>query len=180
MLLKTILHSIGCFLIAITPTYALTLQSKAMQADKMLTSSQVFNGFGCKGNNLSPDIIVKDLPKNTKSLGVTVYDPDAPTGSGWWHWIAYNMPAQDTTLDAGASTHKMPQGTKHARNDYGIYDFGGACPPVGDKPHRYQLTLWALDIETLPIPKDASAALIGYFLNQHKIETKTIQSLYGR
>jgi Raf kinase inhibitor-like YbhB/YbcL family protein len=164
---------------------AFELNSIDVKEGKTLAEAQVFNGFGCTGGNIAPQISWKNAPKGAKSFAVTVYDPDAPTGSGWWHWIVYDIPASFNGLPAGASTSaeaktKLPDGVKQGRNDYGSRDFGGACPPVGDKPHRYIFTVHALKVDKLDVPMDASAALIGYMLNANSLGKATLTAKYGR
>ena len=148
-----------------------------------LTMKQVFDGFGCTGENVSPALSWKDAPKGTKSFAVTVYDPDAPTGSGWWHWVAFNLPVSVTSLPAGAGDPAkalMPKGAVQSTTSYGKAGFGGACPPVGDKAHRYVFTVYALDVESLPLDAGATPALVGYMLNQHAIAKASLISYYGR
>lgn len=160
-----------------------SISSEAFKEGKTLSSAQVFKGFGCEGENISPDVAWQNPPSGTKSFAINLYDPDAPTGSGWWHWIVYNIPATTTNLaiDAGKTDGRgLPSGAIHGRSDYGTYGFGGACPPVGDAPHRYQLTVHALSVEQLDLPQDASAALIGYMVNANTIEKTSITSFYGR
>lgn len=150
---------------------------------KKLSTAQVFNGFGCTGQNTSPALVWKGVPAGTKSLAVTVYDPDAPTGSGWWHWVVYNLPANAEGLAEGAGTAdgtKLPAGALQGRTDFGSAGFGGACPPVGDKPHRYIFTVHALKVEKLEVPADATAALIGYMLNANKLGQASFTATYGR
>lgn len=151
-------------------------------ADKQpLKHAQVFKGFGCDGGDRSPQLAWSGAPAGTKSFAVTMYDPDAPTGSGWWHWIVYNLPASVNRLEGGAGqAGKLPPGARHGRNDYGRFDFGGACPPPGDKPHRYIVTVHALKVEKLDVPEDASAALIGYMVNANRIGAATLTATYGR
>lgn len=147
-----------------------------------LTLNEEFEGFGCKGANVSPKLSWVNAPEGTKSFAVTVYDPDAPTGSGWWHWIVYNIPKSSHGLaeNSGSELKLLPVGSVVGRNDYGAYAFGGACPPKGDKAHRYVFTVYALNTAELKLPKEASAALIGYYLNSHTIEKATLVSYYGR
>ncbi|STD19025.1 protein YbcL [Enterobacter asburiae] len=117
--------------------------SRDISGEKRLAQQQVFEGFGCHGGNISPQLAWKNPPAGTKSFAVTVYDPDAPTGSGWWHWTVANIPAKIMTLPADAGNpngEKLPAGVVQGRNDFGYSGFGGACPPEGDKPHRYQIT----------------------------------------
>jgi Raf kinase inhibitor-like YbhB/YbcL family protein len=149
-----------------------TLSSPSIAPESTLTNAQVFKGFGCTGDNVSPALNWSNAPAGTKSLAVTVYDPDAPTGSGWWHWVVYNIPASATGLAAGAGDAEgknLPTGSVQGRTDFGTYGFGGACPPVGDKPHRYIFTVHALKTDKLDLPKDATAALVGYMLNANLI-----------
>lgn len=160
---------------------AFRLNSNEVSDNHSLKSVQVFNGFGCNGGNRSPQLEWSGAPAGTKSFAVTMYDPDAPTGSGWWHWVVYNLPASVNKLDANAGQQgKLPQGAEHGRNDYGRFDFGGACPPKGDTPHRYVFTVHALKVDKIDVPKDASAALIGYMINANRIGTATLTATYGR
>ena len=111
------------------------------------------------------------------------HDPDAPTGSGWWHWQIVNIPADVTELKAGAgSTEKdmAPAGSHQNINDYGGRGFGGACPPAGHGPHHYHFTIHALKVEKLELPADASGALAGYMINANTIEKSTITALYEK
>ncbi len=110
--------------------------SRDISGEKRLAQQQVFEGFGCHGGNISPQLAWKNPPAGTKSFAVTVYDPDAPTGSGWWHWTVANIPAKIMTLPADAGNpngEKLPAGVVQGRNDFGYSGFGGACPPEGDK-----------------------------------------------
>lgn len=160
-----------------------SLTSPVIAPNGTLAATQVFNGFGCTGGNRSPELAWDNPPAGTRSLALTAYDPDAPTGSGWWHWIVYNLPATLRSLpeDAGrADGHGLPAGARHGRSDFGTAGFGGACPPPGDKPHRYQFTLHALKVERLDLPPDASAALIGYMINSQRLGSVKLEATYGR
>lgn len=146
-----------------------------------ISDDQVFNSFGCSGKNISPQLSWKNAPKGTKSFAVTVYDPDAPTGSGWWHWVVFNITDSVDSLKTGASGSKaMPAGAIESSTSYGGNGFGGACPPKGDKPHRYIFTAYALDIEKLDQDAQARPELIGFFLNSHAIAKASIMAYYGR
>jgi Raf kinase inhibitor-like YbhB/YbcL family protein len=157
-----------------------------LKSDKIggqLTIDQVFNGFGCTGKNISPELKWSDAPKNTKSFALTVYDPDAPTGSGWWHWVIFNISPETTELatDAGNPQKNLaPKGSVQSMTDFGKPGFGGPCPPPGDKPHRYIFTLYALDIPKLDLDEKANAALVGFTLNMHAIAKASMISYYGR
>lgn len=159
------------------------LSSPTIKPESTLGADQVFSGFGCTGNNISPELVWANAPEGTKSFALTVYDPDAPTGSGWWHWVVYNLPATTTKLAAGVGTadgKKLPAGSLQGRTDFGSPGFGGACPPVGDKPHRYIFTLHALKTEKIEVPADATAALIGYMINANRIGQSSFTAYYGR
>jgi hypothetical protein len=148
-----------------------------------LTIDQVYSGFGCTGKNISPKLTWTNAPKNTKSFALTVYDPDAPTGSGWWHWVIFNIPAETAGLvtDAGNPQKNLaPKGSVQSMTDFGKPGFGGACPPQGDKPHRYIFTVFALDVPRLDLDEKANAAFVGFMLNGHAIEKASLISYYGR
>jgi len=159
-----------------------TLTSPDIAEGRSLSEAQVFQGFGCSGGNQSPALQWQGVPAGTQSLALTVYDPDAPTGSGWWHWVVYNLPANTSGLPAQAGSGKggMPVGAVQGRTDYGTTGFGGACPPPGDKPHRYIFTLHALKVPRIDLPADASAALVGYMLNANSLAQTRLTALYGR
>lgn len=119
-------------LAAATHAAGFVLSSPSIKPGSMLTDAQVFKGFGCEGRNISPALKWSGAPSGTKSYAVTVYDPDAPTGSGWWHWVVYNIPASASELPegAGAADGKgLPAGAVQGRTDFGSAAFGGACPP---------------------------------------------------
>lgn len=159
-----------------------TVSSSDISARQPLSINQVFNGFGCSGKNLSPEVVWQHAPAGTKSFAITLYDPDAPTGSGWWHWVVANIPANASRLPGGAANAggMLPAGSVQGRNDFGEAGFGGACPPKGDKPHRYVLTVWALNIEILPVTVQTGAAMVGFLLNQHQLAKASIIATYGR
>lgn len=162
----------------------MSISSYDFQDGAMISIKNVFNGFGCKGRNISPQITIKDVPQDAKSLALTMYDPDAPTGSGWWHWIVYNMPTY--TKNIFPSNSKMTKvatfgpNAVFGRNDFGTFDYGGPCPPIGSGKHHYILTIYALSVDKLSVPSDASAALIGYNINANTIEKASITSYYER
>src|SRR5579884_791937 len=126
------------------------LTSPTIKDKGTIGNEQVFNGFGCKGGNVSPELHWEHAPKDTKSFAVTVYDPDAPTGSGWWHWVIFNIPPGVHTLPAGAGkpdSSATPPGSIQSMTDFGQPGYGGPCPPPGDKPHRYIFTVYALKVD---------------------------------
>jgi Raf kinase inhibitor-like YbhB/YbcL family protein len=182
-LFSAALGLVGSLFINVAMAADFALSSPSIKPGATLTADQVFNGFGCTGNNISPELLWANAPQGTKSYALTVYDPDAPTGSGWWHWVVYNIPASANKIAAGAGTvdgKNLPAGSAQGRTDFGSTGFGGACPPVGDKPHRYIFTLHALSTEKLAIPEGATAALIGYMINANRIDQTSFTAYYGR
>ena len=159
-----------------------TLVSPDIGKDNPMALDQVFNGFGCTGKNLSPALFWSGAPAGTKSFAIMVHDPDAPTGSGFWHWIVYNIPADATSIPAEAGDVKkkgMPTGVVQGRTDYGTYGYGGPCPPPG-KPHHYHFRIFALKVPKLDLPADATAAFIGFNVNANKLAEADLVGLYGR
>jgi Raf kinase inhibitor-like YbhB/YbcL family protein len=157
--------------------------SPGLKAQGKIAEEHVYKGFGCDGGNVSPELRWESAPANTKSFAVTMYDPDAPTGSGWWHWLVFDIPPTVTKLVAGAgNTDKgaAPTGSVQSRTDFGTPGYGGPCPPKGDKPHRYIFTVYALKVESLPLKGDASGAMVGFFLNQNALAKATLTAEYGR
>jgi Raf kinase inhibitor-like YbhB/YbcL family protein len=146
---------------------------------------QEANVFGCKGGNVSPSLKWTGAPSEAKSFAINLYDPDAPTGSGFWHWIAFNIPLSTTALPKDAGNVKknlMPKGVIQGRNDFGFYGFGGMCPPQGDKPHHYTLTVYAVDEDKLQFAKDktVSAAVVGFELHFHSKAKAELHWTYSR
>jgi Raf kinase inhibitor-like YbhB/YbcL family protein len=157
--------------------------STAFKNGGTIPMMQVFNSFGCTGKNQSPALQWSGAPAGTKSFAVTIYDPDAPTGSGWWHWIVFNIPTTVTNLplNAGAANSAvLPAGAVQGRTDFGVSSYGGPCPPVGDKPHHYQVTVYALKIDKLPLDSGASGAMVGYYLHFNTIAKTRLTGRYGR
>ncbi|MDR3395731.1 MAG: YbhB/YbcL family Raf kinase inhibitor-like protein [Parasulfuritortus sp.] len=159
------------------------LSSPEIKPGARIANEQVFKGFGCEGGNVSPELAWQGAPKGTKSLAVTAYDPDAPTGSGWWHWVVFNLPADTTGLKKGAGDPKanlMPAGAVQSHTDFGQTGYGGPCPPVGDKPHHYIFTVYALKVDKLPLDENSPAAMVGYYLHQNMLGKATLLGRYGR
>lgn len=152
-----------------------TLTSNAIAEGQQLDAAHVFDGFGCEGGNAAPDLAWTGAPEGTRSFAVTVYDPDAPTGSGWWHWFAFNIPADVTELSADGT---LPSGAVELSNDYGVEGFGGACPPPGEV-HRYQFTVHALGTQ-LELNNSVSNALAGFLVNANSLASASITAVYNR
>jgi Raf kinase inhibitor-like YbhB/YbcL family protein len=161
-----------------------SLRSADLPAGGVIPLRHVFNGFGCTGENVSPALSWSNPPAGTRSFALLVHDPDAPSGgSGWWHWLVLDLPASLRYLPAGAGRtdgSALPPGARQIGTDYGSPGWGGPCPPVGDRPHRYIFSLHALKVEKLELPAGATAALAGYLVNANSLGTATFTATYGR
>lgn len=160
------------------------LTSTDIKPDGAIAEGQVFDSFGCSGQNVSPALAWSGAPRGTQSFALLLHDPDAPTGgAGFWHWIAYDIPSGTTGLPQGAGKSDgsaLPPGAASVANDYGTQGYGGPCPPAGDKPHRYNFTLYALKVAKLEVPKGASASVAGFMINANAIGKATLTGRYGR
>jgi Raf kinase inhibitor-like YbhB/YbcL family protein len=162
---------------------ALTVTSDSFKDGEHLGSEHAMSadyGFGCAGGNISPALSWSGAPEGTKSFTVTCYDPDAPTGCGFWHWVVVNIPPDVTSLPAGAGSGEgLPAGALQTRTDVGKPGYAGPCPPEG-REHRYVFTVSAVGLDALPVDADTSAAVIGFQLNFNALETARITALYKR
>ncbi len=143
----------------------------------------VYNGFGCHGGDLSPAMVWRNPPPGTKSYALLVHDPDAPTGgAGFWHWVVINIPASVTGLPQGVGKDGagLPQGALQIATDFGVPGYGGPCPPKGDKPHRYNFTVYALKVDKLDLPPHATASIAGFLVNANALGKATLTGVYGR
>ncbi|PUE11093.1 phosphatidylethanolamine-binding protein [Limnohabitans sp. T6-5] len=157
--------------------------SPSLKPGGTLPTKHVLQGFGCTGGNTSPALSWQNAPADTQSFAITAYDPDAPTGSGWWHWVAYNIPATVQSVSEGAgaaNSQQLPAGATQGKTDFGTVGYGGACPPVGDKAHRYIFTVHALKTPKINLPPDASAAMIGFMIHMNKLASTSLEVTYGR
>ncbi len=162
---------------------AFVLESGDFAPRGKLADTQVYAGFGCSGDNLSPALSWKNAPEGTQSFALMVHDPDAPTGSGWWHWTVWNIPATVTSLPTGAGTPdnaRLPPGAVQGRTDFGSIGYGGPCPPPGAAPHHYHFRLHALKVSTLEIPPQASAAFVGFNVNANTLAVAELTGVYWR
>ena len=177
--------SLICFIFfTFNYSYALELTSNSIKEGKKIPKRYIFNDFGCKGNNISPHLSWSDIPEGTKSFALTVFDLDAPTGSGWWwHWVAFNIPAHITEIAENISLKKddnLNNIVVESKADYGFAGYGGPCPPKNNGKHRYVFTIYALDIDKLNLDPSVSAALVGFNINKHKLAEAKITSYYKR
>ncbi|WP_374636157.1 YbhB/YbcL family Raf kinase inhibitor-like protein [Agrobacterium salinitolerans] len=159
-----------------TPALAMELTSPSFDDGGRIPDRHALRGLGCLGQNVSPALNWKDAPEATKSFAVTMFDPDAPTGSGWWHWVLVNIPADATGLAEGARPGKAIA----TRTDFGMAGYGGPCPPVGAEPHRYVITVYALDVDSLPLDNLSSGAMAGFMINSHLLAKTSISGYFGR
>lgn len=160
-----------------------TLTSPDIKEGATIALAQVYNAMGCTGQNVSPALGWTGAPPATKSFSLTIHDPDAPHPGGFWHWLAYDIPAVTTGLARGAGAKgstAMPTGVKEGRNDFGDDSYDGPCPPVGSAPHHYNLVLSALDVSSLGIPAGAPAAQVSFAIQAHTIASAKLTGLYGR
>jgi Raf kinase inhibitor-like YbhB/YbcL family protein len=160
-----------------------TITSPDIQDGKAIPLKHAFSGMGCTGDNVSPALAWSGAPAGTKSYALTCYDPDAPTGSGWWHWVVYNIPAKVTALPAGAGDPDrklMPAGAVQGNTDFGDIGYGGPCPPPGDKPHHYHFVVYALDVEKFDIPAGVTAANVGFNIHFHQLAKAELVALFSR
>lgn len=160
------------------------LSSRDLSSAQPIAHKHVFNGFGCTGENISPALSWKNPPAGTKSFAVMVHDADAPTGgAGFWHWVVVNLPAHAIGVEQGAGTasgHALPAAARQINTDYGTLGWGGPCPPPGSAPHRYTFTVYALKVDKLDLPTNATASLTGFMVNSNALAKVSLEARYGR
>jgi Raf kinase inhibitor-like YbhB/YbcL family protein len=155
------------------------LESSSFGDGQALANPQVSGIMGAGGEDVSPQLSWSGFPDGTKSFAVTVYDPDAPTASGFWHWAVANLPASVTELPAGAGAgSNLPGDALTLVNDAGARRYIGAAPPAGHGPHHYFVAVHAVDVDKLDLPEDASPAFLGFNLFQHAIARAVIHATY--
>ncbi len=160
------------------------LSSTDVSAAAPIAARHVFAGFGCTGGNQSPALSWNNAPAGTKSFAVMLHDQDAPTGgAGFWHWVVVNLPASATGLAAGAGAgdgKALPAGASQINTDFGAPGYGGPCPPQGREAHRYTFTVYALKVDKLDLPANATASLAGFMVNGNALGKASFVARYGR
>jgi Raf kinase inhibitor-like YbhB/YbcL family protein len=159
-----------------------TVTSTDVSHGAPMAATHAYDGAAEGAQNVSPQLSWSGFPEGTKSFVVTCYDPDAPTPSGFWHWALVDVPASTTSLDtnAGAAGAALPGSAFHVRSDWGSKDYGGAYPPDGDRPHRYYFVVHAVDVETLGVDDEASAAVVSFNLVFHTLARAQIVPTFQR
>ncbi len=158
-----------------------TLSSKDVGGQA--TKTHEFNGFGCSGENQSPQLSWKNAPEGTRSFAITMYDPNAPTGSGFWHWVVFDIPSTVNELVTNAGNVALnlaPQGAIQSITDYGIKGFGGPCPPEGHGLHQYIITVHALKTDSLGLDDTINPAVVGFNLWNQTLAKASIVAYYKR
>jgi Raf kinase inhibitor-like YbhB/YbcL family protein len=184
MLKKTLLLAIILLTMPFVPASAQNFEVTSPDiVGGHITQKFILKGFGCTGDNVSPALKWKHPPAGTKSFAVMVHDQDAPTGgAGFWHWVVVNIPAGTRMLTQGAGDNGgfLPVGALQIPTDFGVPGWGGPCPPSGDQPHRYTFTVYALKVEKLKLPPDATASLTGFMVHMNMISKAFFVVTYGR
>jgi len=175
-------------LVLIISLYAVSLNAqtftlKSNNLGGQATMKEVFNGFGCTGENISPQLYWENAPKDAKSFAITIHDESAPTGSGWWHWLIFDIPSNIYELPANAgnpSKNLAPKNSVQSITDFGANGYGGPCPPEGHGFHKYTITIYALNVHKLGLDSMTTPAVVGFNLNQHTIEKASMVFYYKR
>ena len=155
------------------PALAFEISSSSVSDGKWDKKFVADAAAGCMGGNVSPALTWKDPPAGTKSFAITMYDPDAPTGSGFWHWQVWDIPATVTSFAEG----KVPAGVVQGKGDLGRVGYTGPCPPPGSGVHHYQITVYALKVDKLGVDPNASGAMVGFNLNGNLLGKASV--VYG-
>ncbi len=158
-----------------------TLTSKTLGGNS--TTMEEFNGFGCTGENTSPQLSWANAPEGTKSFAITMYDPDAPTGSGWWHWVVFDIPSDVNELLRNAGNIEkglMPKDAIQSITNYGVPGYGGPCPPENHGIHQYIITVHALKVDKLGLDANTNPAVVGYYLWNNTIAKASLVTYYER
>lgn len=165
------------FCVVALHTVAQTFTLKSLDLGGQAAKRQMANTMGCSGANISPQLYWENAPRNAQSFAITIYDENAPTGSGWWHWLIFDIPSAISELKSGAGNvgEKLaPQNAIQSKTDFGVPGYGGPCPPSGSGFHKYTVTVYALKVEKLGLDAEANPALVGFYLEQNAIEKASL------
>jgi Raf kinase inhibitor-like YbhB/YbcL family protein len=155
----------------------LKVSSESFKEGDSIGMDYVFTG--CGGKNKSPQLSWSGAPKETKSFAITCFDPDAPTGSGYWHWLAFDIPSSVASVAVGAGTNQSPAGGHSGSSDYGFASYGGPCPPKGDGPHRYIFTVYALDVDSVGANEKCTGATCVFKMRGHVLAAGSLTGNFG-
>ena len=155
---------------------ALKVESKSFGHNQTIPKKYAFNGWGSDGDNVSPHVKWSGAPSGTKSFAVTIWDPDAPTTVGFWHWTVFNIPPNVTEIEEG----KVPSGATQGYTDFGMSQYGGPAPPPGHGPHHYHIRVYALDVDNLPLDKGSTAAVLMFMMREHTLAQGELVGIYER
>jgi len=164
----------------------LQLESAVIVPNGVIALDQVFDRFGCGGRNVSPPLHWRGAPAGTQSFALTMFDPDAGGGAGFWHWLVYDIPPRAVELPQGVGSNtapgreQLPSGAHQAPNGFGTPGYGGPCPPKGAAPHHYLFTLHALKVAKLEVPPKASAADNDRLIRREELAHASLVGVYGR
>jgi Raf kinase inhibitor-like YbhB/YbcL family protein len=164
------------------PMAMLSIRSNTFTDGGTMPMSTVFNSFGCTGGNRSPHLAWTGAPSGTQSFALIMHDPDAPTGTGWYHWVLFDIPPSAHELKEGAGAKgspDLPTGAVLGLTDFGSSGYGGPCPPTGDKPHHYRITIYALSSK-LGMGSATTGAAVRFLVRGNTLAEGTITGLYGR
>jgi len=177
-ILALLFTTLGLMPAADLPTFTLT--STSWHEGKPIPKQSAFSGFGVGGGNISPDLAWSGAPATTQSYALTIYDPDAPTGAGFWHWVVFNIPGTATGLPAGAGEPTTKTAWTNGLTDYGVHGYGGPAPPPGDAPHHYIVTVYALSIPKLDLTPDTTNAMLKFMIRGHVVATASLTATFAR
>jgi len=182
-MLKSIFMTLVAFMFSLSlfSQNSFTLESKHLGGNS--TNVEEFNGFGCTGENTSPQLSWSNAPAGTKSFAITMYDPDAPTGSGWWHWVVFDIPSEVNNLLKNAGNIEkglMPKEAIQSITNYGVPGYGGPCPPENHGIHQYIITVHALKVDKLGLDENTNPAIVGYYIWNNTIAKASIVTYYER
>jgi Raf kinase inhibitor-like YbhB/YbcL family protein len=171
-------------MVALAGAPGFSLTSPDFGPDRPIPQAHIFNEYGCTGQNRSPALAWRGAPRGTRSFALTMFDLDEHgSPSGWWHWVLYDVPASTSQLpeNAGAlNSHDLPRGAVQGRTDMSQDAYHGPCPDKGQPAHRYQITIYALSVDKLPVPPEASGAMVSYSAREYTLAKATLTARYGR